>query len=373
MAGRSLENLVRLGQSPWLDFISREIVRGGKLESWIGRLALRGVTSNPAIFHKAISAGHDYDDSIRALAAQGLGAGGIFEGIALEDVGEAADVFRPHHEAWGGADGFVSLEVSPRLARDTEGSVEEARRLWKALGRPNAMIKIPGTAEGLPAIRTLLADGVNVNVTLLFGLERYREVAEAYLAGLEARAARGLPLGSVHSVASFFLSRIDTRLDPRLERIAEQGGRGASLARRLVGEVAIASARRAYAIYGGIFGSERFRGLAAQGARPQRLLWASTSTKNPKYSDTKYVEPLIGPDTVNTMPLETLEAYDDHGQPAPRLTEDPAAAQRVLDALPELGIDLRVETDALEDEGITKFVEPYDALLEAIEVRRREV
>jgi transaldolase len=373
MAGRSLETLVRLGQSPWLDFISREIVRGGQLERWIGSLALRGVTSNPAIFEKAISSGRDYDGSIRALSSRGLDAAAIFEGIALEDVGEAADVFRSHHETWGGGDGFVSLEVSPRLARDTEGSVAEARRLWKALARPNAMIKIPGTAEGLPAIQTLVADGVNVNVTLLFGLERYREVAEAYLAGLEARAARELPLGGVHSVASFFLSRIDSRLDPRLERIGEQGGRHASLARRLVGEVAIASARRAYAIYGEVFGSERFRALAARGAHPQRLLWASTSTKNPKYSDTKYVEPLIGPDTVNTMPLDTLRAYDDHGQPAVRLRDDPDGAQRVLDSLPELGVDLRAETDALEEEGIVKFVEPYDALLRAIEVRRREV
>ena len=249
----------------------------------------------------------------------------------------------------------------------------EARHLWQALARPNVLIKVPATKEGLPAIRQLISEGINVNVTLLFGLPRYREVAEAYIAGLEDRAAQGQPLNRVASVASFFLSRIDVLLDPRLEKLAAAGGPQAQTARDLIGQVAIASAKEAYTIYQEIFGSARFQKLAAQGARPQRLLWASTSTKNPAYPDLKYVEPLIGADTVNTLPPETLAAYRDHGDPAARLTEGVDRAAGNLPRLPELGIDLDQATQQLEDEGVEKFNQPFDSLMATLEGKRREV
>jgi transaldolase len=251
--------------------------------------------------------------------------------------------------------------------------VAEARQLWQALDRPNVLIKVPATKEGLPAIRQLISEGINVNVTLLFGLPRYREVAEAYISGLEDRAAPGQPLGRVASVASFFLSRIDVLLDPQLEKLAAADGPVAQTARDLIGQVAIASAKEAYRIYQEIFGSARFQKLAAHGARPQRLLWASTSTKNPAYPDVKYVEPLIGPDTVNTLPPETLEAYRDHGDPAPRLTEAVDRAAAVLTRLPELGLDLDQATQQLEDEGVEKFNQPFDSLMATLEGKRREV
>ena len=291
----------------------------------------------------------------------------------MEDVGQAADVFRPTHDREDGKDGFVSLEVNPHLAHDTDGTITEARHLWRALSRPNVLIKVPATKEGLPAIRQLISEGVNVNVTLLFGLPRYKEVAEAYISGLEARAEKGHPLKQVASVASFFLSRIDALLDPRLEKMAAVGGPNAKGAEELIGQIAIASAKIAYTIYGEIFGSERFKKLAGRGARPQRLLWASTSTKNPAYADVKYVEPLIGPDTVNTLPPETLEAYRDHGDPAARLTEDVDHYASYLQRLPELGIDLNQVTQQLEDEGVEKFNQPFDSLMKTLEDKRRKV
>ena len=291
----------------------------------------------------------------------------------MEDVQRAADLFRPLYDRVEGEDGFVSLEVNPHLAHDTQGTEAEARRLWQALARPNVFIKVPATKEGLPAIRQLISEGINVNVTLLFGLPRYREVAEAYIAGLEDRAAQGQPLGRVASVASFFLSRIDVLLDPRLEKLAAAGGPQAQTAKDLIGQVAIASAKVAYTIYQEVFGSERFQKLAAQGARPQRLLWASTSTKNPAYPDVKYVEPLIGADTVNTLPPETLAAYRDHGDPAPRLTEGVDRAAGILTRLPELGLDLDQATQQLEDEGVEKFNQPFDSLMATLEGKRREV
>src|SRR5208337_2498725 len=344
------------GQSVWLDFLSRQLLNSGELRSLIDADGLGGVTSNPAIFDKAISGSLDYDDDIGKLSRQGKGIQEIYEILTVSDVQRAADLFLPVFRGLEGADGFVSLEVNPHLAHDTPGTIAEARRLWAKLDRPNVFIKVPATLKGLPAIRQLISEGINVNVTLLFGLPRYREVAEAYLSGLEERVARGQHL-RVASVASFFLSRIDTLMDQTLKRVA---GAAASLE----GEVAIASAKVAYAIYHQVFGSRRFRALQDQGARPQRLLWASTSTKNPAYSDVKYVEPLIGP--------ETLNAYRDHGKPASRLGEGPNQAAAILQRLPELGIDLNRVTRQLEDEGVEKFIQPYDNLMRSLEGKRRQ-
>ncbi len=373
MAQNPLLKLQSFGQSIWLDFLSRALITSGQLKRLIDEDGLRGVTSNPAIFEKAIAGSSDYDADIRALARRGSSAAEIYEALTVADVQAAADLFRPVYERTGGRDGFVSLEVSPHLAYDTEGTIAEARHLWDKLGRPNVLIKVPATKPGLPAIRQLISEGVNVNVTLLFGLPRYREVAEAYIAGLEDRAARGQPLGHVASVASFFLSRIDVLLDPVLERIAQEGGGKGETARRLIGEVAIASAKVAYQIYKEIYRGERFQRLAQQGARTQRLLWASTSTKNPAYSDVKYIEPLIGPDTINTMPLETLNAYRDHGNPAPRLEENVEHAYQVLEQLAQVGVDLDQATQQLEEEGVHKFVVPYESLMAALEAKRAAV
>lgn len=366
-----LKSLLRFGQSPWLDFIQQDLIRSGELGAMIDRWGIRGVTSNPSIFEKAVSDSTDYDNQINRLAAVGMTTAEVYEALVIDDIQAAADVLMPVYDVSGGGDGFVSLEVSPHLVRDTEGTVGEARRLWARVDRPNVMIKVPGTAEGLPAITRLIAEGINVNVTLLFSLERYGEVIEAYLRGLEDAVDAGRPLISVASVASFFLSRIDSMVDPMLDKIVAQGDSGAETAQGLKGEIAIASARRAYGIFQSGLHDQRFQDLAARGARPQRLLWASTGTKNPAYSDVKYVEPLIGPDTVNTMPLATLEAYDDHGQPTGRLTEDNDDAAGILATLQRLGIDLDSITDRLLEEGIEKFVESFDALHRALDDRRR--
>jgi transaldolase/glucose-6-phosphate isomerase len=373
MKQNPLQKLSTFGQSIWLDYIRRQMIDSGELQKLIEDDGLKGVTSNPAIFEKAIAGSRDYDDAIRTLARAGKSVAEIYQVLTVEDVQRAADLFRPLYDRVAGKDGFISLEVNPHLAHDTQGTLAEARHLWQALGRPNVLIKVPATKEGLPAVRQLISEGINVNVTLLFGLPRYREVAEAYIAGLEDRAATGKPLNRVASVASFFLSRIDVLLDPQLEAMAAAGGPQAQGARDLIGQMAIASAKVAYTIYREIFGSARFQKLADQGARPQRLLWASTSTKNPAYPDVKYVEPLIGPDTVNTLPPETLEAYRDHGDPAPRLTEGVDRAAGYLQRLPELGLDLNHATQQLEDEGVDKFNKPFDALLATLEGKRREV
>lgn len=287
MASNPLPKLHTLGQSIWLDFIRRGMLDSGELKRLIEEDHLRGVTSNPAIFEKAIAETHDYDEAIRRLACQGKRAEGIFEELTVEDVQRTAELFRPVYEREAGRDGFVSLEVSPRLAHETEGTLAEARRLWAAVDRPNIFIKVPATLAGLPAIRQLIGAGINVNVTLLFGLPRYKQVADAYIAGLEDLAKQGRPLDRIASVASFFLSRIDALVDPLLEKKMQAGGPEAAIAARLQGQVAIASAKIAYAMHKAIFASERFRRLADQGARVQRLLWASTSTKNPAYSDVR--------------------------------------------------------------------------------------
>jgi len=366
MSGNPLKRLGTLGQSIWLDYIRRDLMASGELRRLIDEDGLRGMTSNPSIFEKAIADSHDYDGDIRAMALGGNGADAIYETLSQRDVESAADQFRPLYDRTDGQDGYVSLEVNPHLAHDTKGTIEEARRLWAALNRPNVLIKVPATANGLPAIQQLIGEGISVNVTLLFGLPRYRQVAEAYIAGIEARAAQGKPVKHLASVASFFVSRIDALVDPLLEKLIAQGSKEVDLARRARGQVAIASAKMAYQIYKEIFGSDRFRKLAARGARAQRLLWASTSTKNPDYSDVKYVEALIGPDTVDTAPLETLDAYRDHGEPEARLEQGVEEARRVLERLPELGIDIDKVTRQLEDEGVEKFNKPFDKLMEAL-------
>jgi transaldolase/glucose-6-phosphate isomerase len=370
MNDNPLLKLGTYGQSIWLDFLRRGFYTSGDLQRMIQENGLRGMTSNPAIFDKSIAGSHDYDDAISALALEGKSAREIYETLTVEDVQNAADIFRPIYDESNGQDGFVSLEVSPHLARDTASTIEQARHLWAALDRPNVMIKVPATIQGLPAIQQLTAEGINVNVTLLFGLPRYREVANAYITGLETRAKQGEPLDHVASVASFFLSRIDVLVDPMLEKLMKQDGPKAKIARNLHGQTAIASAKVAYQIFDEIFGSKRFQALAARGARPQRLLWASTSTKNPTYSDVKYVEALIGPQTVNTLPLETLNAYRDHGNPAPRLEQDGENALRELHELAEVDINLSQVTQQLENEGVQKFIEPFDDLMETLEKER---
>jgi transaldolase len=312
---------------------------------------------------------HDYDEDIQTLAKEGKGAKDIYEILSRRDVQKAADVFRPLYDRLDGRDGYVSLEVNPHLARDTSGTVEEARRLWAGLNRPNVFIKVPATSEGLPAIRQLISEGINVNVTLLFGLPRYRQVAEAYVAGLEARAAQGHDVSHIASVASFFVSRLDTLVDPLLEARIAQGGQTADLAKQALGQVAIASAKLAYQSWEEIFSEGRFKNLAGKGARVQRLLWASTGTKNPAYRDVKYLEALIGPDTVNTVPVETLDAFRDHGIPQATLDQDVAAASGILGQLGVFGIDLDALTQQLEDEGVEKFNQPFDKLMAALAER----
>jgi transaldolase len=361
-----LKHLVTLGQSIWLDYIRRDLIASGELHRLMAEDGIRGMTSNPSIFEKAIVESHDYDADIQAMAGEGKAPDAIYEALSQHDVQSAADEFRPLYQQTDGKDGYVSLEVNPHLAHDTQGTLREARRLWGALNRPNVFIKVPGTAEGLPVIQQLISEGINVNVTLLFGLPRYRQVAEAYIAGIEARAAQGQPVKRVASVASFFVSRIDALVDPLLDRAIANGGKEADLAKKLRGQVAIASAKMAYQIYKEIFGSDRFKKLAAQGAQVQRLLWASTSTKDKTFSDVKYVEALIGPDTVNTAPMETIEAYRDHGDPKPRLEEGVNEARWVFDRLPELGISIDSVTGQLEDEGVKKFNEPFDKLMETL-------
>ncbi|MBU1723132.1 MAG: transaldolase [Gammaproteobacteria bacterium] len=360
MKNNPLNQLSTFGQSIWLDYIRRDLITSGELRRLIEEDDLRGITSNPAIFEKAITDSQVYDAAIRDLAQQRNSAEAIYETLSQQDVQSAADAFRPLYDSTNGKDGYVSLEVNPHLAHDTDGTLQEARRLWVALNRPNVFIKVPATAAGLPAIQQLISEGINVNVTLLFGLPRYRQVAEAYIAGIEARLAQGEPVQHVASVASFFVSRIDALLDPLLETPAAQALRG---------QVAIASAKIAYQIYQELFNSERFEALEVQGANVQRLLWASTSAKNPAFSDVKYVEALIGADTVNTLPMETLNAYRDHGAPQARLEQGIAEARQVLAQLPALGIDLDQLTQQLEDEGVEKFNKPFDALLAVLAQR----
>lgn len=372
MKTNPLLQLADLGQSIWLDYTRRDLTESGDLRRLIENDGVKGMTSNPAIFEKAIVGSDLYDSDIQALARDRNSENEIYEAVSQHDIQAAADVFRSVYDDQKGADGFVSLEVNPHLAHDTEGTIEEARRLWGALHRPNVFIKVPATAEGVPAIRQLISEGINVNVTLLFGLPRYREVLEAYVSGLETRVSNGKPIGNVASVASFFLSRIDTLVDPMLEKIvASEIGADATAAKEAHGQVAIASARTAYRIYKEMFDSERFRRLAGYGARTQRLLWASTSTKNPDYDDLKYVEPLIGPYTINTVTTATLNAYRDHGHPAASVEQDIPLADRVMKQLTTLGIDIDHITRQLEDEGVEKFNTAFDNLMSALAEKQK--
>jgi len=352
------------GQSIWLDFIDREIIASGNLKKLVDEDGVCGVTSNPAIFEKAITSSSDYDDQIRTLSDSDKTNEEIFFGLAITDIKNATDVFKGVFDDAHGADGFVSLEVSPFLALDTEGTIKQAEQLWKAVDRKNVMIKIPGTKPGLAAIRQSIAKGININVTLLFGLPRYEKVAEAYIAGLEDHLAAGHSIGHISSVASFFLSRIDVLIDPMLD----EKGLG-----DLKGEVAIASAKKAYEIYKRVFSGPRWEALAAKGAQVQRLLWASTSSKNPAFKDTKYVEALIGPDTVDTVPLETIVAFRDHGIAANTLEDGLDKATQTLNRLKNNGIDIDAITQQLEDEGIEKFNKPFEKLLQAIEDQKSKV
>lgn len=359
--------LETFGQSFWLDYIRRDLMTSGKLQQLIKNDKLKGMTSNPAIFEKAITGTKDYDEDIRNMAQQNFSVEAIYENLSIADVQKAADEFRVVYDQTNGNDGFVSLEVNPHLANDTKGTIEEARHLWKVVNRPNVMIKVPATIEGVSAFKQLIIEGININVTLLFSLERYRQIAEAYVSAIETRIDQGKSVSNISSVASFFLSRIDTLLDPLLEKMISQGGSKGEIARELLGEVAISSAKEAYQIFKEIFRSARFELLVKKGARVQRLLWASTSTKNPAYSDLKYVEPLIGSDTINTLPMETFEAYRDHGDPKSNTIElDVEKSRNVLRRLRELGINLNDITQQLEEEGVKKFNQPFDKLMASL-------
>jgi transaldolase len=368
-----LHELHALGQSVWLDYIRRGILDNGELEGMIARYDLRGVTSNPSIFEQAIGQSDDYDDEMSFLAADGADAGEAYESLAIDDIQRACDLFRPVFDAAGGHDGLVSLEVSPELAHDTEATLAEARRLWAAVDRPNVMIKVPGTDEGVPAIEQLLSEGLNVNVTLLFSLAGYEAVMEAYLRGLERRAEAGGALDRVASVASFFVSRVDSSVDAALEKMVAEGGPRAEQAKGLIGRAAVANAKLAYARFQEVFAGPRWDALAAKGARVQRPLWASTSTKNPDYRDVIYVEELIGPHTVNTMPLATVEAFADHGVARRTVDADLDRARADLAALKELGIDLDDVTCQLQVEGVDKFAKSFRGMMKVVDEKLTRV
>ena len=374
MGTRRAERLRELGQSVWLDFIRRGQLTSGEFQRVVREDGVVGVTSNPTIFQLAISKSNDYDAAIQAGIAAGLEGPALFESLAIEDIRMACDALRPAFERTGGLDGRVSLEVNPHLAHDTPGTVAEARRLYCEVDRENVMVKVPATGEGLPAIASLTAEGHSVNVTLIFSLARYEQVMDAYLSGLERRHAAGQDLGHIRSVASFFVSRVDTKVDAAIEAALPR----ASAADRAVleasrGKAAIANARLAYERFRDVFGGERFRPLAAAGANVQRPLWASTSTKNPAYRDVLYVEELIGADTVNTMPPQTLAAFNDHGVVEPRIGNDLEGARRLFATLPRLGIPVEELIAQLEPEGVTTFSKSYDSLLDALASKRREM
>lgn len=370
---RELESL---GQSLWLDYIRRDLLTSGELERLIEEDGLCGMTSNPTIFEMAIGGTDLYDDSLkRAAGMPEATTPRIYEALVVEEIQRAAAILEPVHLATGGRDGYVSLEVSPHLARDTDGSIEEGRRLWKAVSRENLMIKIPGSPEGMPAIETLIAEGINVNVTLLFSQEAYETAAEAYIRGVERFVEAGGNAGRLASVASFFVSRIDTMVDELLEKGMREAPDESERDRlgALRGKMAIANAKLAYERYRRIFSSERWAALEAKGARGQRVLWASTSTKNPEYRDVLYVEELIGPETVTTVPPETLDAFRDHGEVRASLVEDVEEARSVYREIERAGVSMEEVTDSLLEEGIEKFAKPYDRLLETIATAARSI
>jgi transaldolase len=368
-----LLQLAQQGQSVWYDNISREMLRSGELEKLRLR-GIRGVTSNPTIFQKAIAETQFYDSAVEDRAKRGLNAVQIFDQLAVEDIRTACDVLRPVYDQTKGVDGYVSLEVSPELAYDTAGTIADAKRLHGMIAKENVMIKIPGTKEGLPAIRESIANGININITLLFAVEAHGEVIDAYLSGLEQRAKAGKPIDKIASVASFFVSRVDTKIDKLLEEKASKAAAGeAEKLRSLQGKAAIANARMSYKLFLDKFQTPRFAALKAKGARVQRPLWASTSTKNPKYRDVMYCEQLIGPDTVNTMPPATVDAFDDHGVVKRTLGEDVAEAKAVLAQLAGVGVDMKKVCAELVDEGVKSFAKSFTELLQAVERKRTQL
>jgi transaldolase len=367
------QKVFNLGQSIWYDNIQRELLENDELNRMISDGLIYGVTSNPSIFNNAIAKSKDYDPDLLPMLKSGKPAIEIFEALAVKDIQEACDLFASLYERTGGQDGFVSLEVNPTLANDTDRTCEEAMRLWHWVDRPNLMVKIPATLEGIPAIEKSIANGINVNVTLIFSQERYEKVMDAYLSGLEARAADGKPVNRVASVASFFVSRMDSKVDKYLEDIVATGGNNAPLAQGLLGKSAVANAKLAYQRFLKVFGGARFNKLQSQGARLQRPLWASTSTKNPAYSDVLYVDNLIGPNTVNTVPPQTLIAFNDHGKAAETIETDLNIARQVLETLGEIGISLTQVTKELEEEGVASFSQSFESLLETIESKRSEL
>jgi transaldolase len=362
-----LKALLTYGQSPWMDYIRRDLLTSGQLKKYIDNDGLRGMTSNPAIFEKAITGSNLYSDVLTSPDAKKLDANGVFEQIAIRDVQDACDIFKPVYTDSKRRDGYVSLEVSPFLGFDTQASLEEARRLWKAVDRPNVMIKIPGTPEGLPAIRQALAEGININITLLFAQSAYEQVAEAFLAALEARAAKGQDISHIASVASFFVSRIDSLVDGKIDEKLKAGADAGqtALLEGIRGKIAIANARLTYKKYQELFGGPRWKALASKGAQTQRLLWASTSTKNPKYRDVIYVEELIGADTVDTIPPATLDAFRDHGKLRPSLTENVDGAAKTMADLGKAGISMKEVTDKLLVDGVKLFADAFTTLLAA--------
>jgi transaldolase len=362
-----LKTLGEQGQSVWLDYMRRNLLTTGELQRLIDGDGLKGLTSNPTIFQKAVEAGDDYDDFFREWAPKGASAGEVFEALAVRDIGDAARIFRPVWEQTRHRDGYCSIEVTPTLAHDTQGTVVEARRLWKTLGGQNVMVKIPGTVEGTPAIEQCVAEGLNINVTLLFSQDAYVAVAEAYIKGLEQRAARGEDVSKSASVASFFVSRIDSLVEKTIasrEKTATPQQR--ALFDEVTGKVAIANAKQAYQKYKKLFSGPRWQKLADKGAKTQRVLWASTGTKNPKYSDVLYIEELIGPDTVNTIPPATLDAFRDHGKVRPTLEQDVDQADAVMRKLEQSGISMKEVTDTLVVDGVKSFSDSFAQLISAV-------
>lgn len=362
-----------LGQSFWLDYIRRDLLEDGELDRLIQDKEIRGVTSNPSIFRKAIADSDLYLAAMQPLAHAGWDGERIFEALAVEDIRAATDLFLPLYESTDGGDGFVSMEVNPELAADTQKTLEEARRLWEWVNRPNLFVKIPATQAGVPAIEQAIFEGININVTLIFSLERYSAVMEAYVVGLERRAEAGEPLERVASVASFFVSRVDSAVDPKLEAIVQEGGAEAERAQALMGKAAIANAKLAYAMFGSVFESPRFDRLKEAGARVQRPLWASTSTKNADYSDVLYVEELIGQHTVNTLPPKTLDAFRDHGAAKPTLAAGQSEARAQLEELAAVGISLDEITADLERDGVRAFADAYVSLIETVGERATDM
>ena len=363
-----LQRLADYGQSPWFDYIRRNLITSGELKRLVDEEGLKGVTSNPAIFEKALSAGDDYKLFIAENAGIAEDAVELYELIAIRDIRDAADILRPVYDATDKRDGFVSLEVSPSLAHDTEKTLDEARRLWKLVDRPNLMVKVPATPEGIPAVNRLISEGININVTLLFSKDAYRKIADSYIAGLEKYAAENDDLSSVASVASFFVSRIDSLVDAQIEeKLKEASGEDKELLEGLRGKVAVANAKMAYEIYEDIFSGERWEKLAEKGAQTQRVLWASTGTKNEKYSDVLYIEELIGKDTVNTIPPATWDAFREHGHLRESLTENVEGAKKTLEDLEKAGISLEAATDKLLIDAVRLFVEPFDKMIAAVE------